>query len=241
MGDAAAFPPTRMSLLERVRASSADIRRQAFDDLVTGYWKPAYKYIRMRWNLGPEDAEDVVQGFFAVAFEKEYLAGFDPARGRFRTFLRVCLDRYAGKARKAEQARKRGGGQRPLSLDVAGAEGEIRALDPPDTRDPDRLFRQEMIRDLFTRALADVRDALAAEQKILQYRVFEQYDLGPSDGRTYADVAGRFGIPVTQVTNYLAAVRRRFRERALAHLRAMSGTDDDFRADARDLFGIDPG
>jgi RNA polymerase sigma factor (sigma-70 family) len=233
------FPHTRLSLIERVRDSTPEIRRQAFDDLVTGYWKPAYKYVRIRWRLSPDDADDVVQGFFAVAFEKEYLDAFDPAKGRFRTFLRVCLDRYARKVHKAETAQKRGGAQRRLSLDVTGAEGELRALDPPDPQDPDQFFRQELIRDLFTRALADVRDGLVADGKEIVFRVFERYDLGPADGRTYAAVAGEFAIPVTQVTNYLALARRRFRERALAHLRALSGTDDEFRADARDLFGVE--
>ena len=236
---ATAFPRTRLSLLERVRAPSADVRRQAFDDLVTGYWKPAYKYLRIRWRLAPEDAEDVAQGFFAVAFEKDYLAAFDPAKGRFRTFLRVCLDRYANRVYQAEHARKRGGGVRRLSLDFTGAEGELRALDPPDPRELDQFFRQELIRDLFMRALADVRASFLAEGKETPFRVFERYDLGPNDGRTYAAVAAEFGIPVTQVTNYLAAVRRRFRERALAHLRALSGTDEEFRADARDLFGVE--
>jgi len=236
---ATAFPRTRLSLLERVRAPSADVRRQAFDDLVTGYWKPAYKYLRIRWRLAPEDAEDVAQGFFAVAFEKDYLATFDPAKGRFRTFLRVCLDRYANKVYRAERARKRGGGVRRLSLDFTGAEGELRALDPPDPRELDQFFRQELIRDLFMRALADVRASLLAEGKEVPFRVFERYDLGPNEGRTYAAVAAEFGIPMTQVTNYLAAVRRRFRERALAHLRALSGTDEEFRADARDLFGVE--
>jgi RNA polymerase sigma-70 factor (ECF subfamily) len=237
--EGATFPRTRLSLLERVRASAPDVRRRAFDDLVTGYWKPAYKYVRIRWRLVPQDAEDVVQGFFAIAFEKDYLAAFDPAKGRFRTFLRVCLDRYAGKARQAAHAQKRGGGRPPLGLDFVGAEGELRSLDPADPHDPDQYFRQELIRDLFTRALADVRDALLAEGKEIAFRVFERYDLGPTDGRTYAAVAAEFGIPVTQVTNYLAATRRRFRERALAHLRALSGTDQEFQADARDLFGIE--
>jgi RNA polymerase sigma-70 factor (ECF subfamily) len=240
-GGGTAFPRTRLSLLERIRDSSPDVRRLAFDDLVTGYWKPSYKYLRIRWQLAPDDAEDVTQGFFAVAFEKDYLAAFDPARGRFRTFLRVCLDRYASKVHHAEHARKRGGGLQRLSVDFHGAEGELRGLDPPDPRDADQFFRQELIRDLFTRALADVRAALLADGKEVQFRVFERYDLGPAEGRTYAAVAAEFGIPVTQVTNYLAAVRRRFRERALAHLRHLSGTDDEYRADALDLFGVHVG
>jgi hypothetical protein len=41
------------------------------------------------------------------------------------------------------------------------------------------------------------------------------------------------------VTNHLHAARRQFREIALDHLRAISATEDEFRREARDLFGID--
>jgi len=41
------------------------------------------------------------------------------------------------------------------------------------------------------------------------------------------------------VTNDLHRARRRFRELALAELRALVGTDDEFRSEARDLFGFE--
>ena len=46
-------------------------------------------------------------------------------------------------------------------------------------------------------------------------------------------------MPVTQITNHLAAVRRAFRAAALAHLRELTASDEEFRAEARDLFGVD--
>ena len=41
------------------------------------------------------------------------------------------------------------------------------------------------------------------------------------------------------MTNALAQVRRRFRERALASLRGLCGSEQEFRREARELFGID--
>jgi hypothetical protein len=40
------------------------------------------------------------------------------------------------------------------------------------------------------------------------------------------------------VTNHLAHVRRRFRERALATLRSLCGSDEEFRREGRELFGV---
>jgi hypothetical protein len=36
----------------------------------------------------------VTQGFFQSAFETGTFAHYDPGQARFRTFVRVCLDRF---------------------------------------------------------------------------------------------------------------------------------------------------
>jgi DNA-directed RNA polymerase specialized sigma24 family protein len=226
-------------VLERLRSAEPEVRRQAFGILVQGYWKPIYTYARLRWRLADADAQDVTQGFLAVAFEKGYFASFDPARAKFRTFLRTCLDRFIQNERQAARAAKRGGDVRFLALDFVTAAGEMRAIDVPDPVDPERLFRDEMVRWLFTRSLEQVRTELVTAGKEMQYRVFERYDLGTTDRPTYAGLAAELDLPVTQVTNYLAAVRRAFRARVLENLREISVTDAELRADARDLFGVE--
>ena len=109
------------------------MRHAAFGDLAEGYWRPSYHYLRLQWRLSPEAAEDGVQAFFTVAFEKGYLEKYEPAKARFRTFLRVCLDRFVQR----------------LSLDFPGAERELAERAVADLGDPDRFFRDETIRALF--------------------------------------------------------------------------------------------
>src|SRR4026207_1090590 len=96
------FPATRHSIVTAMRSGSSDVRRSAFDALVTAYWKPVFKYGRLKWHASPDDAADPPQGFFLRAFEKEFFAGFDPSRARFRTYLRTCLDGFVANARKAD-------------------------------------------------------------------------------------------------------------------------------------------
>ena len=119
------FPVTHLSVLERVRSQDAVVRRLAFADLARAYWKPAYHYLRLHWSLSPEEAEDAVQAFFTTAFEKQYLERYDVEKAKFRTFLRVCLDRFVQNLRKADAAARRGGGATHLSLDFPGAEQEL--------------------------------------------------------------------------------------------------------------------
>ena len=81
------FPATRHSAIERIRDGNPEARREAFGDLVEGYWKPVYKHLRLAWRLDVEDARDLTQGFFADAFQKSWLERYEPGKAKFRTFV----------------------------------------------------------------------------------------------------------------------------------------------------------
>jgi RNA polymerase sigma factor (sigma-70 family) len=232
-----AFPPTRHTLIERVRDDDPEIRREAFGDLVEGYWKPVYKYLRFRWRLEPDDAQDLTQGFFAEAFQKAWLEEFDRGKARFRTFVRVCADRFVMHANQAASRLKRGGGR--LALDFDAAERELVARAVTTTPEPEAYFYDEFVRAVFDRAVQAVRAEYEAGGRRTQLALFERYDLTEESDVSYAELAAEFGLTTTQVTNYLAQARRRFREHALETLRALSGSDAEFRREARDLFGVE--
>lgn len=232
------FPMTRHSVVERIRAGDAEVRRVAFSDLVEGYWKPVYKHLRLTWHVLPDDAEDLAQGFFVEAFQKSWLEKFDPAKARFRTFVRVCVDRFVMNARQADSRLKRGGGVQVVPLDFASAERELPA-EPTASTDPDTTFHHEFVRALFDRAVRALRKELADEGRAAHFALFDRYDLGAEEGLTYAQLAGENGLTTTQVTNRLAQVRRRFRELALEDLRSLCGSEAEFQREARDIFGVE--
>src|ERR1700716_3911313 len=148
----AAFPVTRHSIVAAMRSARPDERRSAFDTLVTAYWRPVFKYIRLKWRASPEDAADLSQGFFLRAFEKDFFAGFDPSKARFRTFLRTCLDGFVANARKADGRLKRGGAITLISLDFGEAERELRLQGTNAVEDFDAYFHREWLRSLFASA-----------------------------------------------------------------------------------------
>ena len=45
------FPATRLSVVERTRSGDEETRRVALATIIEAYWKPAYKYLRMKWSL----------------------------------------------------------------------------------------------------------------------------------------------------------------------------------------------
>ena len=233
------FPQTRLTVLARIRSHEPDERRGAFGPLIDAYWKPIYTYLRIRWGLPAEDAQDATQSFLASAFEKRWLERFDPSRARFRTFLRTCVDRFAMNRDQAARRLKRGGGARIVGLDFETAEGEIRERPIEDPIDQDELFRREWIRGLFSRSVEEVRLECAQTGRLARFELFERYDLGPESDVSYADLALELGLTVSQVTSGLAAARRQFRARALANLRDACLTHDEYRAEAREILGIE--
>jgi RNA polymerase sigma factor (sigma-70 family) len=237
-GPGGRFPATRLSVVLSLRSDDAEERQRAFERLVALYWKPLYKYVRIKWSRSSEDAQDLVQGFFAVALERETLAAFDPSRASLRTFLRLLVDRYASNQRKAAGRKKRGGGS--VALDFEAAERELARV-ASSSPDPEELLRREWVRALLGDCLVRLREELRGAGREHQLRVFEAMDLEDGDARpSYRELAERLGVTETKVTNDLSAARRRFRVIVLETLREVTASEEEFRAEARAVLGRDP-
>src|SRR5215510_5321180 len=213
------FPVTNHSAIVNARSDDENIRRRAFDTILNSYWKPVYKYVRLKWQASNEDAKDLTQGFFANAFEKNYFASYDAAKGSFQTFLRTCLDRFVANERKAGQRLKRGGDMDHYQLDFAAAEDELAAPASAATLNPEEYFHREWVRWMFTMAVEEFREHCVASGRAVHFRLFERYDLNDDHDASYASLAEEFGLDVTTVNNYLAAARRDFRRLVLEKFR----------------------
>lgn len=233
------FPTTRSSAVVAVRSADRAERARGFDTLVAAYWRPVYKYLRLKWNCSNEDAQDFTQGFFARALEKDFFAGYDVGKGSFRTFLRTCLDGFVSNERKAARRQKRGGDVTLIPFDFDSAEGELRAHPLSDEMTVEDYFHQEWVRNLFALAVEELRAQCEKRGQLVQFQIFERYDLEPAGEVTYEALAREFGLPGTSITNYLAAMRRNFRRLLLGKLRELTADDREFRHEARVVLGIE--
>src|SRR6266478_5716275 len=176
-GHLPSFPITRCSVI--LSASSVDPleRRQAYETLISAYWKPVYKYVRCKWPSSNEDAKDLTQAFFTKALEKGFFENYDPVKAKFRTFLRTCLDGFVANELKSANRLKRGGGEPILALNFDAAEEELRRIGPAHRTDLDRFFDQEWVRSLFGLAVEQLRSQCEQRGKCVQFNLFERYDL----------------------------------------------------------------
>jgi RNA polymerase sigma factor (sigma-70 family) len=233
------FPATRLSVVERTRSGDEETRRIALEAIVDAYWKPAYKYLRVKWSLDADQAADLTQEFFTAALEKDVIEKYQPSRARFRTYLRMCLDGFASNARKAERRLKRGGGVTVVPLDFETAEGEIATYEPAVNADVDEMFYREWIRALLERSVDDLRRGAEAAGRPEMFEVFKRYEL-IEDGDTrpsYTAIAGALTLTSATVTNHLAAMRKQFRKIVLDRLRDLTSSEEEWESEAARLFG----
>jgi RNA polymerase sigma factor (sigma-70 family) len=243
-GPARKFPPTRQSAVESVASDDPVVVARAFEILVRAYWRPVYAHLRLRHNRSTEDARDLTQAFFARALERRQLTGFDPTKAKFRTYLKGALDHFALESARAERRQKRGGEATHLSLDFDMAEVDLSRLANP--KDIASCFEIEWTRALFATALEALEAKCKQEGKDTHLAVFRRYVIDPEldpdmlGKPSYETLAKELGIAVTDVTNRLSWARRTFRELVLAELREITVSDDEFKAEARAVLGVDP-
>ena len=217
------FPSTHLSLLE---AASGGLPNEALDRVAALYWKPVYRFIRLKFRKNNEDAKDLTQGFFASALERDFFARFDPAKASFRTYLRMAVERFAANQHAAANRLKRGG---EVEFEPLGGQAAT-------SESPEQVFEREWQRQLFSLALDDLRAHCEACGKQLQLRIFEAYDLAPGDRPSYAALAEMHGMAETSVTNYLAWARRMLRGYVAERLRGVTPGEREFRDEMRRLW-----
>jgi RNA polymerase sigma-70 factor (ECF subfamily) len=217
------FPTTQHSLIE---AASAGLSNDALERVIALYWKPVYRFIRLKFHKDNEEAKDLTQGFFAAALERDFFARFDPAKGSFRTYLRMAVERFAAGRHAAANRQKRGGGVTVEPLDDQCAASES----------PEEIFEREWRRQLFALALEDLRAHCRGAGKQLQLEIFETYDLTDGDRPSYAELADRHGIAESSVTNYLAWARRTLRDLVTDRLRGVTAGECELREEMRRIW-----
>jgi len=214
------FPSTQLSLLE---AAASGLSSEALDRVISIYWKPVYRFIRLKFGKNNEDAKDLTQGFFATALERDLLTRFDPEKASFRTYLRMTVEHFAANEHAAANRIKRGGGIEFASVEAQSAASES----------PEQAFEREWQRQLFCLAINDLRAHCEEYGKQIQFQLFQTYDLAEGERPSYRILAHQFGIPETSVTNYLAWARRMLRGYVTERIRGTTASWHELRDEMR--------
>jgi len=171
------------------------------------YWPPVYGFIRSRGH-DVEAARDLTQGFFAVMLEKHYIKNANQDRGRFRSFLLVCVKRFLSDERGRELALKRGGHSVRLSLDVAPLEVG-HPFEGVTMETPEQVFEKRWAITVMQRVTQRLR------QEAVQAGNIERFDrlkplLDGTDRLGYRQLAEELGMSEGALKVAVHRLRHRF-------------------------------
>lgn len=225
------FQNTRWSLVLRAAGEPGEASRAALDELCRAYRAPLLDFAR--YLVGdPERAEDLVHGFFAGQIEKlalgksNVVSSADPARGRFRAYLRSALRNYAHNVRKADTSASQGGGAPRADIDP----GDL----PSHTPLADRLFDQAWARALLDRALSRLAEEHARAGKGALFEALRDR-LTEDEGPPLREVAARLGTSEGAVKVALHRLRVRYGDVLRAEVAETVARPGDVDAELRHL------
>ena len=181
----------------------------ALEELCRTYWFPLYAYVRRR-GYNKEDAEDLVQAFFARFLEKNYLAGLSAERGRFRAFLLASLKHFLINEWKKTQRQKRGGGDKPLSLDWQTADTQFQVASTTEPS-PDKTFDREWALALLAKVIQRLQNECTAEGRAKQFEQLKIFLTAGKGALSHADAAKTLGMDETAVRVAVHRLRKRYR------------------------------
>jgi RNA polymerase sigma-70 factor (ECF subfamily) len=135
----------------------------------------------------------------------------DRERGRFRTFLLTAVSRFLSKRRARDQAAKRCGGRKVLSIDVEEGEERYR-LEPADLWTAERIFERRWALTLLERVLARLSERYAMQGKSELFERLKVFLTESDAGSLHAELARELDMTVGALKVAIHRLRRRYRD-----------------------------
>ncbi len=223
-----AFETTRWSLILTARETEMD-GRAALESLCRAYRAPVFAYLRHRVG-NFDDAQDLTQAFFAHFLEHRLQDVADPARGRFRSFLLVCVSNFLAAHLANVGALKRGG--QATFVDAAVIE------QLPGSESPDQAFDREFALTVIERAMARLAEQARRAGREHLHEALQPFLTEDPARDEYQQVADRLNMRPNTLAVAIYRLRRRLSEKVRAELVDLAASPELAAAELRHLRAV---
>jgi len=232
---AAPFATTHWSVVLEARGPTP-AAQAALDKLCRTYWRPVYGFVRRR-GIGPEEAKDFTQGFFALLLESRDLDTVRKEKGRLRSYLLTSLKHFLANERYRAMAIKRGKGQRLIPLEDL-RERERGGFDPADTLAADQIYERRWALTVIAQVLARLEDEHRAAGNIRLFNRLQRSLTDRSDRFSPADAAHELGMTENAVKEAVHRLRRRYRQLLREEIAQTVTVPSDMEDELRHLIAV---
>ena len=214
--------------------SEMESARAALEELCQIYRPPIFAFIRNH-GYGEHAADDLTQQFFLGLVCGKLLPQANPAKGQFRSLIRVSLRNFLRDERAREKAAKRGGNHQFVPLTVAEEQLSSSALEA-DTND--MQFDLYWARTLVDRALQLLEAHWVAKGEELVFVLFAPWLEEDPAPEARAAAARRLGISLEALRVRVHRFNKQFGELLRSELARTVRAPDQIESELRYLLQV---
>jgi RNA polymerase sigma factor (sigma-70 family) len=220
---AATFTTTHWSVVLEAQGESP-AAKQALEILCQTYWRPLYGFAR-RQGLTREEAQDLIQEFFARLLEHRNLDTVRREKGRLRSYLLVSLKHFLASERHRASGVKRYESGLHIPLDEL-LESEVADFELAETSSADRLFERRWALAVLEQVLTRLESEYRAAKNAALFDRLKEFLVGERGRRTQAEIAAELGMTENAVKQAFHRFRQHYRvllREEIAHTVAQPG------------------
>jgi RNA polymerase sigma factor (sigma-70 family) len=207
-GGAIAFTTTHWSIVVEAQGESPAAQR-ALEILCQTYWRPLYGFV-LRQGLGREEAQDLVQEFFARLLEHRNLDAVRREKGRLRSYLLVSLKRFLASEQHRASGVKRYESGPHIPLDEL-LESEAADFELTETWSADRLYERHWALAVLEQVLGRLELEYQAAGNAALFDQLKEFLVGERGRPTQAEIATQLGMTENAVKQAFHRLRQRYR------------------------------
>ena len=230
-----AFTTTQWSVVLEAQGESPEAQ-EALEKLCRVHWRPIYSFVR-RQGAGPEEAQDLTQGFFALLLERRDLRTVRKEKGRLRSYLLSAVKHFLADERRRAMAIKRGKGERLISLEQLRAE-EWGGMEPTDPLTAERIYERRWASTLLDRVLSRLEDTYRKRGNAALFDSFNQLLADEPGAPSQADIAAQLGMTENAVSQAFHRFRQSYQSLLREEIAHTVATPGDIENELRYLIAV---
>jgi len=232
---AAVFATTHWSVVLEAQGESP-AAQDALEELCRTYWRPVYAFLR-RQGVGPEEAEDITQGFFAQLLERRKFSSLRKEKGRLRSFLLGALKYFLADERRRAMAIKRGKGQRLIPLEQLRLDERIE-VEPSDPVTAEMIYERRWALTVLENVLSRLKDEYQTAGNAALFDSLKQLLPDEPGSPSQADIAARLGMTENAIRQAFYRFRQRYQSLLREEIAHTVATPGDIEDELRHLIAV---
>jgi RNA polymerase sigma factor (sigma-70 family) len=210
--------------------------REALEKLCRVYWRPIYSFVQ-RQGIGPEEAKDLTQGFFALLLERKDLNHVRNEKRRLRSYLLASIKNFLADERRRTMAVQRGKGERLIPFEEIHAH-ERMDVERSDSLTADQIYERRWALTVLEQVMARLRDEYRSVGNLRFFDQMKKMLMDEPGQPSQAQVANEFDVTENAVRQAFYRFRQRYQTLLREEIAHTVPTPSEIEDELRHLAGV---